>query len=272
MPSSQLVPASSDGAQATGVLPDILDVTLVAVTSVATRATVQALRASIGQAHFGRALLLSDRCELAGADSDIEFRRIERLASRADYSRFMLRGLAEHIETSHALTVQWDGFVLDGSAWDPEFLDYDYIGAVWPHFRDGYRVGNGGFSLRSRRLLKACSTLPFDGSMGEDVVISRVWRPQLEAQGLRFAPEAVARRFAYERTAPQGHEFGFHGSFNLVRHLPAAEALRLFRSLEPEMLARNERLQIMRWAVTRGRLRLALEMASRLSTSLRTAG
>jgi hypothetical protein len=163
------------------------------------------------------------------------------------------------------LCIQWDGFVLRGEAWDPAFLDYDYIGAPWPHFRDAYNVGNGGFSLRSRRLLEACKELPFDRSELEDVLICRRWRPQLEQQGIRFAPERIAQRFAYERTIPTGDEFGFHGAFNLVPLLRPAEALRLFRSLEPAMLARSERWQLLRWAVRHGRLSLALEMLRRLA-------
>jgi hypothetical protein len=156
------------------------------------------------QAEFGKVLLLSDQPPPAGADAAIAWRRIDRLASRACYSRFMLRELSSHIDTSHALCVQWDGFVLNGEAWDPAFLEFDYIGAVWPHFRDKHNVGNGGFSLRSRRLLAACGRLPFDGSVAEDLLISRVCRDRLEEEGIRFATEDVARKFAYERTAGTG--------------------------------------------------------------------
>lgn len=242
---------------------DLASVTLVAVTSVAIEATVEALNASMTQANFARALLLSDREPLA--HPGIEWRQIGRLGSREDYSRFILHELVDHITTSHALCIQWDGFVLCGEAWDPAFLGYDYIGAPWPHFRDGHNVGNGGFSLRSRRLLEACRKLPFDRSQLEDVLICRQWRPELEQQGIRFAPEAVARRFSYERTKPSGDEFGFHGAFNLVRMLRPSAAFRLFRLLEPGMLARSERWQLLRWALRRGRLRLALEMLRRLA-------
>jgi hypothetical protein len=244
--------------------PELPDVTLVAVTSVAVEATVAALHRSMRQVQFGEVLLLCDRSPPAGADPAIRWRPVERLTSRRDYSRFMLSDLAGHISTSHALCVQWDGFVLDGNAWEPHFLDYDYIGAVWPHFSDGQNVGNGGFSLRSRRLLEQCRGLDYQGLELEDVVISRLCRPRLEAQGIRFAPAAVAQRFAYERESPTGREFGFHGSYNLVRHLAPGEALHLFRSLEPRMLARNERFELFRWALARGRLGLALAMLARL--------
>ena len=246
--------------------PHLTDVTLVAATSVALGATVDALHTSMRQADFGEVLLLSD-IPPAEKDSAITWRRIDRLGSRADYSRFMLQDLAEHITTTHALCIQWDGFVLKGSAWDPRFLEWDYIGAVWPHFRDGHNVGNGGFSLRSRRLLLACRDLSFNPHDGEDVIVCRLNRPQLEERGIQFAPEAVARKFAYERTQPTGEEFGFHGAFNLVEHVTSDHARHLFRSLEPEMLARNERWQLLRWALLHSELRIALTMLARLTES-----
>jgi hypothetical protein len=244
--------------------PSLPNVTLVAVTSVALDATIAALHASMAQVDFGQILLLSDRPLPPGADPRISWRQIERLESSADYSRFMLRELAAYISTGHTLCVQWDGFVLDGGAWDPAFVDYDYIGAVWPHFDDAHNVGNGGFSLRSQRLMEASRDLPFDGKQAEDVVISRIARPQLEAQGIRFAPASVAGRFAYERTQPTGSEFGFHGAFNLVRNLPIQKALELFRTLEPQLLARSERFELLRWAVVHGRVKLAMNMLARL--------
>ena len=244
--------------------PVLPNVTLVAVTSVALAATIEALETSMQQADFGEVILLSDQVPLARLDPTVSWRRIGRLGSRADYSRFMLRELADHIATTHALCIQWDGFVLRGDAWNPSFLDYDYIGAVWPHFDGGHNVGNGGFSLRSRRLLEVCRDLPFDGPEAEDVVIGRLFRHELERQGIRFAPESVAGQFAYERTAPNGDEFGFHGAFNLVRVVPARASLEVFRTLEPGMLARSERWEILRWALGHGHLRLACEMLLRL--------
>ena len=238
--------------------------TLVAATGVALGPTVEALRASMAQAHFADVLLLSDRPPSAEVPG-IRWVRIEPIKSRDDYSRFMLRDLVEHIQTSHALCVQWDGYVMDGGAWDPVFLDFDYIGAPWPHFHDDHDVGNGGFSLRSRRLLEASRELPLDPPLLEDVIICRRCRPRLEEQGMRFAPEAVARRFSYERMPSRGDEFGFHGSFNLVRLLPPDQGLRLIRSLEPELLARNERWELLGWAIRHGRLPLALEMLRRLA-------
>lgn len=249
--------------------PDLTDITILAVTSIAHEATVAALERSMAQIRFGRALLLSDKPPPDCSKNCIEWRKIPTLRSRSDYSRFMLRDLADHVETTHALCIQWDGFVLNGDAWDPRFTEFDYIGAVWPHFADGKNVGNGGFSLRSLRLLEACRSLPFDGSDQEDIVIARTCRAELEHRGLRFAPEQLARTFAFERIPPTGREFGFHGAFNLVRYLAPAEALSVFRSLEAGVLTYNEHMELLRWAMKRGRFALALAILFRLHNRLR---
>jgi hypothetical protein len=144
------------------------------------------------------------------------------LQSRQDYSAFMLKELVQYVSTPFVLVAQWDGYVLDPCAWRGEFFEYDYIGAVWPFHRDGMRVGNGGFSLRSAKLLRSLAEAPFEYIPGtnEDDLICRHYRPQLEAQyGIRFAPEDVAARFAYEHVRPDTPTFGFHGAFNMWRHV-----------------------------------------------------
>lgn len=217
----------------------------------------------MGQAQFGATLLLCDQCPGEEAPG-VTWRHIRPLRSREDYSRFMLHELADHISTPHALCIQWDGYVLNGQAWDTAFLDYDYIGAVWPQFRGGHRVGNGGFSLRSKRLLEACRDLPFDASQPEDVLIGRAWRTRLEKQGLKFAPEDVAHRFSFERMPPSGKTFGFHGAFNLVRHRSPDEAVHTFRELERELLTTGESRELLRWAIINRRARLAGVLMRRL--------
>jgi hypothetical protein len=220
----------------------------------------------MAQASFARVLLLSDKPPPAGSDPTIEWQQIGPLHSRADYSRFMVRELADYISTPHALCVQWDGFVLNGVAWDPRFLEYDYIGAPWPHFRDGFNVGNGGFSLRSRLLMVSCRHLPVSANVSEDVLICRLHRAELEQAGIRFAPEAVAARFSFERTKRTGEEFGFHGCFNLIRLMAPDSALSLLQSLEPQVLSRGERRELLWWALNKGQLKIAMLLLARLFT------
>lgn len=211
--------------------PSLPTVTLCAASSVNIDATVAALRASMEQADFAETILFTDAA--LGPGAGIRIVPISRLASGRDYSAFMLTGLAEHVRTDHCLVVQWDGFVIDGGRWDPAFLAFDYIGSPWPQFRDGHDVGNGGFSLRSRRLLEACRSSGFVSSHPEDVAIARMNRAYLEREHeIRFADRATAERFAFERTAPSGPTFGFHGVFNMIPLIGAARFWAIYRTLD----------------------------------------
>lgn len=226
--------------------PDLASVTLVAITSVARDATVKAMLRSLDQASFNKALFLSDQPPQLSLGDEIEWRRIMPLRSKQDYSNFVLRRLNDHIDTSHALVTQWDSFILDGRSWDGHFLDYDYIGAPWPHFSDLKRVGNGGFSLRSKRLLEACVSLADMPGEAEDVQICRIFREHLEQRhGLQFAPEEIARQFAFERSARLGTEFGFHGVFNMIDVMAPSEFAGLLASLEAGVIGRIERREIL---------------------------
>lgn len=214
-------------------------VTLVAATGVAIKETVAAMRQSCRGLSFAEAILFTHENPSIEPVDGIAWRRIEPLRSRADYSHFMLRELVSHIKTDHVLCVQWDGFVIRPAAWSAQFLDYDYIGARWPQFAD-CTVGNGGFSLRSKRLLEAARKIELDQSEAEDLAICRRYRPTLEKSGIRFATPDVADAFSYERTEPSGREFGFHGIFNF-RPLIGSQSLRNFLStLDSGLVGRRE--------------------------------
>ncbi len=172
---------------------------------------------------FERLLVLSDRA------LGVAHRRIARLDGTPGYNEFVLTRLLDHVETDHVLIFQWDGFVIHPRAWRKEFLDYDYVGAPWPAqwVEPSQRVGNGGFSLRSRRLLQAIrdAKLPFDFTAAEDVSICRgPHRQVLEEQyGIRFAPPELANFFSFEHTPIDAPTFGFHADFNFFRVLPEVE-------------------------------------------------
>lgn len=210
---------------------DLGTVTLCAATSVNLAATIAALRACLSQAQFAECLLLTD-AEVDPGTNDIRVVPIARLESSRDYSHFMLRQLADHIRTPHCLVVQWDGFILDASCWHPGLLDFDYVGAPWPQFDDGHDVGNGGFSLRSRKLLAACQDADFVIGHPEDIAICRTNRSWLESRhGIRFADQGTAERFAFERAEPRA-SFGFHGVFNMIDVLGADRFWDLYRTLD----------------------------------------
>lgn len=195
---------------------------------------------------FGDVVLFTD-CEPGNLTDDIRVVRIPRLGSGRDYSLFLLRNLADHIRTGHCLVIQWDGFVLDAANWDPAFLDWDYIGAPWPQFVDGHDVGNGGFSLRSRRLLEACRDRRFVISHPEDVAICRLNREFLEAEhDVRFADRTIAQRFAFERTIPERPTFGFHGVFNMISAVGPERFWEIYRALDDPSTAFVDYWSLMR--------------------------
>lgn len=142
----------------------------------------------------------------------------------AGYGIWLLHQLHAYIQTSHVLITQDDGFVINPECWDPRFLEYDYVGAPWTnrhHYRN-VRVGNGGFSLRSLRLLQATCRIPEDKLRKfpyEDHLICISFRDLFEGElGFKFAPIEIAKYFSREKkieeNIPWTRVFGFHGRYN----------------------------------------------------------
>jgi len=192
-------------------------VTLCAASSVNVAATLRALEISLTQIDVFACKLFTD-APVVSDHHNITVVPIEPLTSTAAYSAFMLSQMVDHIDTSHCLVIQWDGHVINVKQWRPEFLEYDYIGARWPQFTDGYDVGNGGFSLRSRRLMEMCRELGFRYAHPEDVAIGRDNRTWLEGRRMRFATPALSDLFSAERAGDISASFGYHG----VWHMPKA--------------------------------------------------
>ena len=195
-------------------------VTLCAVDTRSPALAVQSLQHSMAQADFGRSVLFTHGWQPPVVLPGIEVVEIDPISSGAGYSHFVLRHLPAHIDTSHVLVTQWDGFIVDGSAWTDAFLEVDYIGAVWHDQPAGLDVGNGGFSLRTQRCLQAGLDAVITAEHPEDVMLCRTHRQHMEqVHGLRFAAPDLARRFAFENIAPAGPTFGFHGPYHLPRVL-----------------------------------------------------
>ena len=195
-------------------------VTLIAVDTRAPLLAAQALLRSMAGIDFGRAILFTHAWTPRRPLPGIEIVDIDPITSSSEYSHFVLRLMPGWVRTSHVLVTQWDGFVVEPWAWTNTFLAYDYVGAPWPDQPDSRAVGNGGFSLRSRRLLAAGMDLRIDDEHPEDIALCRTYRHLLEKEhGVNFAPVALARRFAYENDDSQGPTFGFHGVYNLPRVL-----------------------------------------------------
>jgi hypothetical protein len=139
--------------------------------------------------------------------------KIDPINSVQSYCEFLLKQAWKFVKTEFFIVLQYDGFVLSSDCFSKTFLDYDYIGAPWPHY-DFHKVGNGGFSLRSRRLMQAVEPLLVqqDFLLPEDIVICRKYRRQLEHDdAIKFAPVSVAEKFSQELSVCNHPTFGFHG-------------------------------------------------------------
>lgn len=216
---------------------------MVAIDTRAPALAAQALLRSMAGIDFGRVVLFSAGWQPVEPLPGIEQVTIAPIHSGAGYSHFVLRQLAQHVHTAHVLVTQWDGFVCDPHAWRDEFLNWDYIGAVWHDQPPGLEVGNGGFSLRSQRLLVAGRDPRITAEHPEDEMLCRRFRHLLETDhGVRFAPADVARRFAFENLKPEGSVFGFHGPYHLPRMLDESTLIDWLAILpDPFYLTRDAR-------------------------------
>ena len=253
---------------------DFSNITLVSVTGLNDASGAAfALELSRRQMPGASALLLSP-CVPDNLPPDVRHRAVAPMSFK-EYSLFMLFALWRVIETDYVLIVQDDGWVLDIANWSDEFLEYDYVGAPvqlgrvetpegtsWmKDFSWFSEIGkadrlvtpvlNGGFSLRSRRMLRALIDHPqirmeipppqidesgpirmewFNDATHEDVQLTSMLRPELEAVGLRFAPLEVAVKFSFEQAA-----FGFMGG-EPSRALGMHGAWRRLISIDPPVV------------------------------------
>jgi hypothetical protein len=174
---------------------DLPDVTVVAVDGVARELTYLALHRTLAQIK----------------PAEVIFPEIE--LKTADEADACLWGICATVKTSHALVIQYDGYVLDDAMWKTEYLNYDYIGAPWPH--EGLQIGNGGFSLRSKRMMRfLVEQDEFPLATPEDAMICLNYKKDLEKEGFRWPPNHIAHQFSFER-CPKRRSFGFHGIYNL---------------------------------------------------------
>lgn len=208
---------------------DLPNVTLVVVTSVKIERNVKALEYSMRGVNYGAVKFLSDIKPDYLPDC-VEYIKIDPI-DYVGFSRFTFLELHKYINTSHCLLVHHDGFVTNPELWNEDFLNYDYIGAPWPYSDSAYltdsgehvSVGNGGFCLRSKRLLELPTKLglPLDQRQGfynDDGNFCVYYRDTFIKNGIIYAPIEVAAMFSTETFIPgiSTNSFGFHGMRNFI--------------------------------------------------------
>jgi len=197
------------------------DVTLVTIETMYHDLARRAMQETLDRVPFKNVLIFSDQDFLPGA------RHVKiQHGNMYNYCNLLLKGLNEYVDTKYIIFQQWDAMVHDGTKWTDDFLLHDYIGAVWPWRAPGQNVGNGGFSLRSKRLLEQLAAphikLEPDSEHGvqEDNYIAIVHRAWLESQGMVFALPHTADRFSIELNPSAYGAMAHHGFWNIVQFMP----------------------------------------------------
>jgi hypothetical protein len=207
---------------------------------------LQAIRSSIEKIKFAKSILLTS-ANLSTQDDRVEVINIPKM-NWNEYNEFVISQFGNYFDTDFALLCQDDGYISNPNMWTDDFLKYDYIGAPWqlelknqlmfnlengvdlnnnkfikdipklknynPH---NYRVGNGGFSLRSKKLSeftkKYSNKYP---EKPEDNIISIYEKEDIENNGMKIAPIEIAAKFSVESPTEfnprrdKNQTFGFH--------------------------------------------------------------
>lgn len=227
---------------------DLLNVDLISINCVNPQASVAALNYCQKFFNFGKSILVSHI-------EPSEYYNIElhQLDEKLDWNGYndQVLNLKDHSDNDFVMVIQEDGHLINPNLWDDAFLEYDYIGAPWPteeswivlqhaeqqpYLRENLpknRVGNGGFSIRSRKFLEFSSQFEETGILGEDTFLCTRKYDEAIEYGIKFAPFELAVKFAYENPCfeydgnhwdqyiefnPENH-FGWHGSQFANKHL-----------------------------------------------------
>ena len=164
-------------------MKELTNVDIISINCVNPQASVAALNHCQKYFQFGKSILVS---HIEPSEYyDIELHQLEEKLSWDGYNDHILN-LKDHTDNDFVMVIQDDGYIVNPELWDDEFLEYDYIGAPWP-IEDNWismqhkehqpklrenlpknRVGNGGFCIRSRKLLEFSSQFKDTGILGED--------------------------------------------------------------------------------------------------------
>jgi hypothetical protein len=210
---------------------DLSNVTIVSINGRDPENSAKAIDFSSREINFGAKLLITNKNV---SFSGIETKIVNGLNSSDSYSYFCVKELTNFIQTDYCLTVQPDGYVVNPLSWSNSFLEYDYIGAPWPDFltleimdkcnlvpatSNLNIVGNGGFSLRSKKFLKECSLLDYnDTSIEEDCFVSVYKRKELKNKNIKYSSFQIGQQFSIEHIINENsfyiRSFGFHGKLD----------------------------------------------------------
>lgn len=212
------------------------NVTIISINGRDPENSVKAINYSSRRIKFAKKILITTP-DKAQKHNDIEVFEYD-IKDRDVYSYFCIKELYKYIDTDFCLIVQPDGFVINPLAWNDKFLNFDYIGAPFvpkvmevalkafnklkpeeTYHNLTHGIGNGGFSLRSKKFLINSSKLTYPpteniidsyNALLEDFFLCIGERDNLIRTGIKFAPLAIASMFSID--------FGLSiDQFNIIR-------------------------------------------------------
>jgi len=175
---------------------------------------VKALEYSTKYIEFNNVFLLSDQT----ISGNFDLISIKKIRDVEDYNNEILN-LSKHIKSEYVLIIQHDGHVINHKKWDDLFLKFDYIGAPWPNSnkwneRWKYypkemeekilknlnlnRIGNGGFSLRSKKFLDYSRSYKEVDGAPEDIFLNILNYDKAFEYGIKYTDVKTAISFSYE--------------------------------------------------------------------------
>ena len=193
-------------------------------------AAIPAILKSVEELPGSRGLLLSIQ-KPQNLPAEIKWKQINNLNYK-QYTLFMMHCLYAFIETDYCLTVQEDGWVLNGNNLTEKYYEYDYIGPIthcaikmddtltslnhlflqfhWCGKADSttFVIQNGGFSLRSKRFLEACNvhgiTHTTDLGLklnidGKEELWTPIWNEDVQLSGM-LRPKLMRHGYKYAPT------------------------------------------------------------------------
>lgn len=223
------------------------NVTLICVDGIGkSEDAIKSIEASTLNIKYEKVLLITADKNIQ-SNNNIEVKHINKI-TWGEYNEFIINQLTEYFDTDYVLLTQDDGYVSNDMMWSDEFFNYDYIGAPWPidlvelilknlgkqkgthgepfkknipiikdYNPNNYRIGNGGFSFRSKKLCnltkKYSQKYP---NAPEDCIISIYEKEDIIKNKLKIAPVEIGARFSVESNNefnPNGdisQTFGFH--------------------------------------------------------------
>lgn len=197
---------------------------------------IHALEVSSKNIEFNKIVLISPNLPVEFTNNII-YKKVEKM-TWLEYNHFMVHKLNSCIDTEFCITIQNDGFILNSDLWTDDFLNYDFIGHAWDFVKCPFqvagvspsivelkgisglnRVGNGGFSLRSKKLLEISASIPIQCNGPEDVFICNDNYDYFIKNGIKYAPVEIADKFSKDYSQCKNDTFGFHGNKDIIKQI-----------------------------------------------------